>query len=81
MTKISPPKFSFKELTDLKSDLEKYKEAEAALSRAYIRLRDMIPGAFDTPHAPSREQVWETTEHALQCLLQRVEAAGARQSQ
>lgn len=38
---------------------------ESDLSGAYLRLRALIPGAFDTPHAPSAEQVWATTERAL----------------
>lgn len=39
------------------------------LSDAYLRLRQKIPGAFDTPYAPSPRQVWETTEKALDDLL------------
>lgn len=46
-----------------------YKEAEHALSEAYLRLGHLIPGALDTPHAPSREEVWRTTEEALMKLL------------
>lgn len=37
-----------------------------ALGKAYLRLRELIgPDAFDTPHAPSPEQVWKVTEDAL----------------
>lgn len=36
-----------------------------SLHLAYLRLRTMIPGAFNTPDAPTPEQVWETTEAAL----------------
>ena len=39
------------------------------LSAAYLRLRAMIPGAYDTPNAPTPEQVWEVTEAALRRLL------------
>jgi hypothetical protein len=45
-----------------------WKEAAQELSAAYLRLRAFIPGAFDTPHAPTREQVWDTTEAALHRL-------------
>lgn len=42
---------------------------EHALSDAYLRLRALIPGAYDTPHAPTPEQVWGTTEAALRRAL------------
>lgn len=42
-----------------------------ALSDAYLRLRSMIPGAFDTPTAPTQTQVWTTTENALNKLALR----------
>ncbi len=51
-----------------KEEIVALKAAERSLSDAYVRLRAMIPGAFDTPHAPSPEQVWETTETALAAL-------------
>lgn len=44
--------------------------SERDLANAYLRLRALIPGAYDTPHAPTPEQVWETTEAALRRLLQ-----------
>lgn len=43
---------------------------QRALSDAYVRLRAKIPGAFDTPHAPTAEQVWDVTEKALDRLVQ-----------
>lgn len=45
------------------------------LSEAYLRLRNLIPGAFDTPHAPTAEQIWEVTEKALQRLVEKAHAA------
>lgn len=51
--------------------LEVMRKAERELSAAYVRLRIMIPGALDTPYAPSREKVWETTEKALQRLVEK----------
>lgn len=42
-----------------------WQKAERELSQAYLRLRGMIPGALDTPPAPTGPQVWETTENAL----------------
>lgn len=50
---------------EYKRALAEGRAAERSLSDAYVRLRAMIPGAFDTPHAPSPEQVWQTTEEAL----------------
>lgn len=49
-----------------------FRLAERQLSEAYVRLRALIPGAFDTPHAPTPEQIWKTTEDALRRLLTRV---------
>lgn len=40
------------------------------LSDAYLRLRALIPGAYDRPPAPTPEQVWATTEAALRRVLQ-----------
>lgn len=42
---------------------------EHALGAAYLRLRELIPGAFDTPHAPTAEQVWSHTEERLKVAL------------
>lgn len=57
----------------------KYRELERMqhkLSEAYLRLRDLIgKEAFDTPHAPTCEQVWETTEEALKKLVEKSRAA------
>lgn len=48
-----------------------FEEAERELSAAYLRLRQRIPGALDTPHAPTAQQVWSVTESALDRLLLR----------
>lgn len=56
---------SFEELNRIYRDLQEWKAAETDLSNAYLRLRRMIPGALDTPSAPTKEQVWATTEAAL----------------
>jgi len=56
-----------------KLELEKWKTANQALGRAYLRLRALIPGAYDTPHAPSSDEVWQVTENALKNLLARLE--------
>lgn len=50
-------------------EIERLTAEGRALSDAYVRLRALIPGAFKTPHAPTPEQVWETTENALRALL------------
>jgi hypothetical protein len=45
--------------------------SEQNLSDAYLRIRSDLSdwGAFDTPHAPTPEQVWKTTERALNRLM------------
>lgn len=43
-----------------------WRKAEHDLSDAYLRLRKLIPGAFDTPPSPTVQQVWEHTERCLQ---------------
>lgn len=53
-----------------RSKFDYWRDAELALGKAYLRLRQIIgPLAFQTPEAPSREQVWETTENALRARL------------
>ncbi len=48
---------------------QEFQEAESKLSAAYLRLRALIPGAFNTPLGSTGEQVWETTENALKAIL------------
>lgn len=62
---------SFKELDELRTQLAESRDAERQLSNAYLKLRSMIPGAYDTPHAPSSEQVWDVTEKALERLAEK----------
>lgn len=45
------------------------------LSDAYLRLRSLIPGAFNTPHGPTSEQVWHQTEKSLRRMKQSIAAA------
>lgn len=46
-------------------------EAEHALSAAYVRLRSKIGmAAFNTPDAPTPEQVWKQTELALDLMIE-----------
>lgn len=51
----------------------KFRELQSAnekLHRAYLRIRELIgKEAFDTPFAPSAEQIYETTEAALKKRL------------
>jgi len=62
--------FGHLELIDkLADEIERLRKDGAKLSQAYLRLRSLIPGAFDTPHAPSPEQVWDVTERALKRAL------------
>lgn len=48
----------------LEAELDDHQD-DLGLHHAYLRLRAMIPGAFNTPHGPTPEQVWKTTEDAL----------------
>jgi hypothetical protein len=53
---------------------KKYRELEiihTQLHHAYLRLRDLIPGAYDTPYAPTPQQVWEHTERSLRDALEK----------
>lgn len=63
-----------KELTEFivkqRVEIERLRADGRGLHKAYLRLRGLIPGAFDTPHAPTPEQVWETTENALRRALE-----------
>lgn len=59
------------ELTRLQQSNAALVESEHKLSDAYVRLRAMIPGAFDTPHAPTGEQIWKITEAALSAMKDR----------
>lgn len=52
--------------SNLAAEVDAQRQREHALSDAYLRLRRLIgPRAFDTPHGPTGEQVWATTEAAL----------------
>ncbi len=62
-------------LDSLHQRLREVEEGDRRLHDAYLRLRGMIPGAFDTPHAPSGEQVWATTEAALLKMLEKLAQA------
>lgn len=50
------------------AELHRWRAAEQALGAAYLRLRTAL-NAFDTPTAPTAEQVWERTEAALTNVL------------
>lgn len=64
---------SFKEYTELQVRLEAMTRAEHEVSNAYLRLRQMIPGALDTPWAaPTSRDIWLVTEAALRRLLDRL---------
>lgn len=45
---------------------------ERELSNAYIRLRRMIPGAFNTPTAPAPIDVWTHTESCLKRMVDEI---------
>lgn len=57
------------QVAELQREKERWQEAELALGDAYLRLRKKIGrAAFETPTAPTREQVWSQTEAALDAL-------------
>lgn len=60
---------SFEEFGRVYGELQKWKIAETEVSNAYLRLRRLIPGALNTPHAPTANQVWAVTEAALKRAL------------
>lgn len=58
----------------LSAEVDVQRQREHALSDAYLRLRRLIgQRAFDTPHGPTGEQVWEVTETALRELVAEVD--------
>jgi hypothetical protein len=63
------------ELGRVRQQFNTMRDAEHALSDAYVRLRKMIPGAFDTPYAPTGEQIWKHTEACLERLRTAAPAA------
>ena len=65
--------FTSREQQQLTDEFDALRKANRALSDAYLRLRRLIPGAFDTPTAPTAEEVWITTESALKRLVMRAE--------
>lgn len=59
----------------LSAEVDAQRQREHALSNAYLRLRRLIGRrAFDTPHGPTGEQVWEVTETALRELVNDADA-------
>lgn len=65
--KFGPRIYSPRRLNDMAAELKAFKQAEKGLSDAYIRLRQKL-NAFETPHAPTPEQIWKHTEDKLDDL-------------
>ena len=61
------------ELEKVKAERDALLRAEHKLSEAYLRLRSKL-NAFDTPKAPTAEQVWKHTEDKLDQVLQERDA-------
>lgn len=56
--------------SQLAAEIDSQRKDTRKLSDAYVRLRSIIGRtAFDTPHGPTAEQVWHTTETALADLV------------
>lgn len=47
---------------------QQLQDSETRLSKAYLRIRTMLE-AWDTPHAPTSEEVYRVTERALENLI------------
>lgn len=58
------------ECAELRASIAEQKQQLHDLSCAYVRLRTIIPGALDTPHAPTPEQIWAITEAAAKHLVE-----------
>lgn len=56
-------------VAELRADRNKWQEAEMALGSAYLDLQRIL-GAFDTPHAPTRSQIWACTEACARKLVE-----------
>ena len=57
-----------KDYTALERELDELLKAEHKISDAYIRIRSKL-NAFDTPYAPTPEQIYELTERKLDAVL------------
>lgn len=55
-------------------EVSELREAEHKLSDAYIRIRTLL-NAFDTPYAPTPEQIYELTERKLKSLTSKLHLA------
>lgn len=60
----------------LRNELTRFRNSERELSDAYLRIRAKL-NAYDTPHAPTFEQIWNHTESKLDQLIDRCERAKA----
>lgn len=50
-------------------DAEALETTNQGMHESYLRIRALVPDSFKTPHAPTNEQVWATTEAAIQALV------------
>lgn len=57
------------QLADSQSREQALLSAEHRLSAAYVRLRELIPGALNSPPAPTPEQVWRIAEDCVRKLV------------
>jgi len=55
-------------ITELNEKNYQFKCSEKKLSDAYLRIRSLV-GAFDTPTAPTQEQIFELTEKKIKGLI------------
>ena len=59
------------------AECDALRSSEKMVSDAYLRIRKLL-NAWDTPHAPSAQQVYEVTEGKLRALIQERDALRER---
>lgn len=62
-----------KEYNEIVEDRDRWRKSAQDMSRAYVRLRELIPGALNTPTAPSPEEIQAITENSIKNLLARLQ--------
>lgn len=68
---------SYPATQEYEKQIAELRAAEKKTSDAYLRIRELV-NAFDTPHAPTPEQIYELTERKIKEL--QAENAGLRET-
>lgn len=64
----------YKEIESLQAKLEEMTVSEHKLSATYLQIRALV-NAFDTPHAPTPEQIYSLTEDKIRELKEKLACA------